>query len=114
MSNLEYTVDGWSNFCRVFRIPRKFPSGFCFDPIPVTILMVDWFYPVPELPHPAITKEAWIEEYGTYETKTISLQKLQEDLIPFIKKKTYYNPEYDYLVLCSFGASLYIKGDSNA
>ena len=103
---MKYKVDGWNNFCQVFELPGKFPDGFCHGGgIPVNFQMVDWFYPVSDLPVPGVSKEVWKENVGEIKTKVITLQELQESLIPFLSKKNYVLLGRTYLVLCNFGAS---------
>ena len=104
---MEYVVDGWNNFCRVFELPERYPTGYCFGGgHPVNFQMVDWFNPVPGIGQPAVSKEVWRKEAGEIEIKSISIDELQESLIPWLKEKQYVKPGRDYLVLCDFGAVL--------
>jgi len=106
VNELKYKVDGWNNFCRVFEIPEKFPSGFLFGGgKPVNFQMVDWFNPVMGVPQPAVTKEVWKEKVGEIETVEISISEIEKNIIPFLKEKNYINPELSYLILYDFGAS---------
>ena len=85
---MKYKVDNETNFCRVFKLPENYPSQFCFGGgIPVEFKMVDWFNPVRR------------------DKDEISLEELQENLIPFLKDKNYIEEKAIYLVLCDFGAS---------
>ena len=62
---MNYKVDSWNNFCRVFMLPEEYPEDFCFNGgHPVNFQMVDWFNPVAhdDLFLPAISKEEWIEK----------------------------------------------------
>lgn len=107
----KHKVDGWNNFCRVFELPERFPSDFCFGGgIPVNFQMVDWFNPVPELGNPAVSKEEWIEKVGDIEIKKIDVDKLEESLLPFIQKKMYIKPNRKYLIIYNFGASTIFSG----
>lgn len=111
---MKYTVDGWNNFCRVFRLPEEFPNKYCFgDGHPVNFQMIDWFNPVPGIAQPAVTKKVWIEKYGNLEKiKTeIDLLELAGELIPWLKEKDYYSPVFLYLILFDFGASLVFGGE---
>lgn len=109
--NLLYIVDGWNNFCRVFELPETYPKGFCPPGgLPATFQMVDWFSPVPGLGVPAISKKAWLEKFGSIEQIEVSHNQLQTDLIPFVRKKVYIKPLREYLVICSFGATLMFEG----
>lgn len=104
---MNYVVDGWNNFCRVFELPENYPSDYCCPVgIPVTFQMVDWFNPVLGIEQPGITKEEWREKVGEIETKNVSLEELRGTIIPWLHKKSYVKPGRDYLVLCDFGASL--------
>ncbi len=102
----KYTVDGWNNFCRVFKLPDSFPSEFCFGGgVPVNFQMVDWFNPIPELSIPTVNKTYWLKFIGEIETKEIDLDELEKTLIPFLQKKVYVKQNKDYLILYKFGAS---------
>lgn len=104
---MTYLVDGWNNFCRVFEIPESYPEGYLFGGgKPVNFLMIDWFNPVPGIGQPAVTKEIWRKEVGEIKTKEISINELQESLIPWLLEKQYVKNGRDYLILCDFGAAL--------
>ena len=104
---MTYLVDGWNNFCRVFEIPESYPEGYLFGGgKPVNFLMIDWFNPVPGIGQPAVTKEVWRKEVVEIETKEISINELQESLIPWLLEKQYVKNGRDYLILCDFGAAL--------
>ena len=104
---MKYKVDGWNNFCRVFAIPSKFSSDFCFGGgIPTNFQMVDWFYPVYGLAQYTCSKEEWEAKTGKpIETKEVDLEELEKELIPFLKQKTYTIAGNQYLILYSFGGS---------
>ena len=111
----EYSVDGWNNFCRVFELPRDYPSDYCFGGgIPVQILMVDWFNPVPDIPQPGVSKETWKKEVGEIETTTVTHDELYKELVPWLLKKPYIRPGREYLVLCDFGVTLRFEGCENS
>ena len=102
---MEFQVDGWNNFCRVFELPEDYPRGFCTGGgNPVNFQMVDWFNAIPGLASPACTKEVWEKEVGPIETKPITLDELESFLIPFLEGKIYVKPGREYLVICNFGA----------
>lgn len=104
---MKYEVDGWNNFCRVFELPEKYPNDYCFGGgHPVNFQMVDWFQPVAGIGNPAVSKEVWRENVGKIEIKKVSLDELQESLVPWLMEKQYVKPGRDYLVLCDFGATL--------
>jgi len=103
---MKYQVDAWNNFCRVFELPITYPNDFCFGGgHPVNFQMVDWFYPIPEVPQAAISKQAWEREVGPIETKEVDLEELEKTLIPFLMKKVYIKAGRKYLVIYRFGGS---------
>lgn len=108
---MKYQVSGFNNFCRVFRLPVSYPKGYCHHGgLLTTFVMVDWFYPVPELPQWAISEKHYNElvEKGEITNpesniKEIDSDELQKSLTDFLKKKNYIIKEYKYLVICDFG-----------
>ena len=103
MEEMKYQVDGWNNFCRVFRLPKEFPEEYCFGGGHlVWFQMIDWFNPVPDIGQPAVTKEVWRIKVGEIEVREIDGDDLQASLIPWLRMKTYTTPG-TYLVLCDFG-----------
>ena len=103
---MEYKVDGWNNFCRVFQVPNEYPEGYLHNGGKnVNFLMVDWFNPLGLEGQPAVTKDVWLKEVGDYETVLISHKDLQEKLIDFLKNKVYVNDNCKYLFMADFGAS---------
>ncbi len=103
---IEYEVDGWNNFCRVFQLPNKYPQGYCMpNSKPVTFEMVDWFNPVPGVSSPAVSKEIWREKVGEINVKRIELTTLYNELVPFLLRKRYIKKDCNYLVICNFGAT---------
>jgi len=107
---MNYKIDGWNNFCRVFELPELYPSGFCFGGgHPVSFQMVDWFNPVPGIGQPAVSKEVWRKEVGDIEITEISHDELQESFV-WLLEKNYVKPGKDYLVLCDFGAAIRFTG----
>jgi hypothetical protein len=95
---MKVTAD--TNFLRLFEMPQKFPSGFCFGGgYPVRFQMVDWFGPIdPQL---------------FWEKKEIDLDsdlnaRKQEQLRTFIKEKLYYKLECKYLAITDYGDAFII------
>jgi hypothetical protein len=79
------------NFIRIFEIPDKISSAFCFSGgIPVTFLMVDWFYPIPQDDF-----ETGLKDWNYY--------KLQLEM--FLSEKSYIKQSKKYLCLTDFGES---------
>ena len=107
---MRYKVDGWNNFCRVFRLPRQFSSDFCFGAgIPTNFQMVDWFNPVEGIGQPACSKEVWRKEVGEIKIIEVNLEELEATLIPWLKEKIYVRPGNEYLVLYDFGGATVFK-----
>jgi hypothetical protein len=110
---MKYEIDGWNNFCRVFELPKEYPTGFCFGGgYPVEFKMVDWFNPVYGLPQPGVTKEVWIKEVGEIKTKIMTTDDLHSSIVPFLLQKQYVESGRRYLVLCDFGASIVFEAES--
>jgi hypothetical protein len=110
--DMNYEVDGWNNFCRVFELPEEFSSEFCFGGgHPTNFQMVDWFYPVPNVSMAGCSKETWREKVGEIEITTIELETLITDMVPFLLEKRYVKQGRKYLVLCDFGASFTFLGE---
>jgi len=110
---MNYSVDGWNNFCRVFELPNHFSSEFCFGGgIPTNFQMVDWFNPVPDINQPAVSKEVWKEKVGEIAIKTVDHEELQAFLIPWLKMKTYVQQGRMYLIICDFGACFVFRKET--
>lgn len=104
-----YKIDPWNNFCRVFEIPDKFPSGYCFgEGVDTVFKMVDWFYPVSGLGLAGCSKEEWEKNIGPAPFVKISLKELEEHLLPFVSKKEYIQLKKSYIIIYSFGAVSYL------
>lgn len=102
---MKYTVDGWNNFCRVFELPERFSSNFCFGGgIPTNFSMVDWFNPIPDVGQPTVSKEVWRERVGEIPVKKITHEELFSFLVPWLRQKAYIKPHRKYLIICDFGA----------
>ena len=99
-----YAVDGWNNFCRVFRLPESFPDGYCFEGSrKTTFAMVDWFNPVPEVAITAVSKQVWEQEVGRIVAHKVDHAELSARLTEFIKRKTYFKQGSRFVVICDFG-----------
>lgn len=111
---LTFQVHSWNNFCRVFRLPDEYPEGFCFGGGLITsFTMVDWFYPVEDISQAAISMVKWDEKFGDHEIKEVSLIDLMKTLVPFLRKKTYFDETATYLVICAFGAAFTFDATTN-
>ena len=104
---MKYEVDGWNNFMRVFRLPSEFSHDFCFGGgHPTNFQMVDWFYPIPDMGTPAISREEWAEKVGEHEVRIVDGDELANDiLIPFLQQKTYVKAGQKFIAICDFGFS---------
>ena len=107
---MKYKVDGWNNFCRVFELPDKFQSGYCFGGgIPTNFQMVDWFCPVIGLGQYTVSKEKYAE-LG-YEIEEVEIDYFDEAtaIVEFLSQKNYVKKDKTYLVLTNFGMSFSFK-----
>lgn len=103
---MKFEVDPWNNFCRVFKLPKQYPRGFCFSGGKhVSMLMEDWFCPVSEVCQAAVSKEVWAREVGPVEeqVKEVDGDELIKKLTEFLQKKDYVEAGQTYLVVCDFG-----------
>lgn len=108
---MKYQVNGFNNFCRVFRLPKVYPQGYCFGGgLPTTFVMVDWFCPVIGLPQWAISEKHYNElvEKGEItdlesHSKEVDSTELQKTLTDWLGQKNYMNEGETYLLICNFG-----------
>lgn len=110
---MNYYVDGWTNFCRVFELPDEFSPEYCTGGgIPTTFLMVDWFQPVTSIGIPAMPKKTWIAHFGNLKGMEgmINGDSLSEELEVFLINKNYVKPGKMYVVICDFNFSFTFKG----
>jgi len=88
----EITQD--NNFCRVFELPDKFPSGFCFGGGQlVGMRQVDWFNPIPQ-----------DDFYGDSELKPWS--EYESMLRTWLMTKRYVKPGKRYLLITDFDEAM--------
>lgn len=114
---MKYNVDGWNNFCRVFELPARFSSEFCFGGgIPTNFQMIDWLNPVPDIGQPAVSKEVWRKKVGEIKVKEIDHDELRGFLVPWLKMKQYIKQGETYIVICDFGAcfTFRLEGDGKS
>ena len=101
-----FAVDGWNNFCRVFELPEKYPDGYCFNGGHIVeFKLVDWFNPIMGVGMAAVSKEVWKKNVGEIDIKRVSINDIKS-LIPYLCKKPHIKSGKNYLILCSFGASI--------
>lgn len=79
------------NFCRVYELPETYPSGYLFHGGKyVSMLMVDWFTPVPD---PTYQKHNGLNTW----------EDIENILKKFLSQKNYCKPDKTYLVVTEFG-----------
>lgn len=108
---MTYKVTGFNNFMRVFEVPEKFSTEYCFGGgIPTNFQMVDWFHPVSGLPQWAVSEQKYneliekgeLQKSENHET-IIDTVTLEAELTAFINKKNYTREGRQYLCICNFG-----------
>jgi len=92
---MNFQINGWNNFCRVFQLPDSYPDDYCFNgSISKIFKMVDWFNPI------------GMDTTGrVYRTQ----QQLFDTVGKFVLKKSYIQKGCKYLILCDFGAALVVE-----
>jgi len=104
---MKYIVNPWNNFCRIFELPERYPTEFCFNGShPVNFQLVDWFYPT-SVPQAAVPKNIWEENVGPVKNEDIEINHddLVLKLLPFLKNKSYIKSSKKYLFIADFGMS---------
>ena len=85
------------NFCRVFRLPLRYPTGYCFaGGHPCNFQLVDWFNPIP------------IADIGRGKFRT--WDEYRKELIEFLRVKVYADWGRQFLVITDFGESFVFEG----
>ena len=119
---MNYKINKHNNFIRVFRVPSRYPSGYCFGGgYDVAFKMVDWFEPYPTISMatlveigeksnvPSELTPLWDAPNGevllTPELREILVKSLRE----FIGKKNY-SDGYDLLCITDYGDSFIVEG----
>ena len=84
------------NFCRVFELPVKYPTDFCFGGGHlVEFKMVDWFNPIPNF-----------ELMPEYKDKMKTWDDVKKFLLDdFLLEKNYVKQNALYLLITDFGES---------
>lgn len=102
---MKYTITEATNFLRVFRLPAKFPSGYCFGGgHEVRFQLVDWFNafsPMDEFPKEFENGDAGYLEHI-------------EELRQFIAGKKYVQAGFVYLAVTDYGDSFLINAEQKA
>lgn len=102
---MKYIVNPWNNFCRIFELPEKYPSEFCFSGgHRVNFQLIDFFYPT-EVAQAGVSKETWIEKVGPLADQDVEVDhdELKSRLLPGLKEKLYVKPSREYLFMSDFG-----------
>lgn len=102
---MKYIVNPWNNFCRIFELPEKYPTSFCFGGgYPVEFQLIDWFYPT-EGSQAGVSKEVWGKLVGPVEEQNIEIdhEELKAELVPFLQEKQYTKKGRTYLFMADFG-----------
>ena len=105
---MRFKVTEAHNFIRIFRLPEEFPSDYCFaGGHPVTIQIVDWFNPFPQV-------DFWDDKPKEFNSTERWYQEHVEKLKDFIKEKRYFKPEYTYMALTDYGDAFVINPEKRA
>lgn len=105
-----FVIDPWNNFVRVFELPKRMPTDFCFGgPVTTMFEMVDWFTPFVEISQANVEKEEWLKQGRTYPTLEITLDEIQDRMVDHLSRKMYLQAGRTYLLLFNCGASLTFK-----
>jgi hypothetical protein len=104
---MNYIIDGWNNFCRVFMLPNEYSPNFCFDGgIDTNFKMMDWFSPFPGLPIPTIGKIEWVKEFGKIDQIELPYDAIYRQIVPFVNSKIYMIKDRQYLIIFDFELSI--------
>ena len=99
----EFHITQNDNRIKIFRLPEAYPSDFCFGGgHPVTFQLVDWFDP---LDHQRLYNDTVVILSGE------ALQEQRERVDKFIRCKNYYDPNFQYLAITSYGDTQLIQGE---
>lgn len=98
---MKYTITESTNYCRVFALPKYYPKEYfegceqCVSRvIPTPFFMVDEF--------PLIPRQV-LSTYSEEKPFTITVERLEKDLLPELLDKPYVRTGVKYLVLTEFG-----------
>ena len=115
---MNYKINKHNNFIRVFRVPSRYPSGYCFGGgYDVAFKMVDWFEPYPTISMATLVeigeKSNVPSELSAWDAKRRTLRLVREILVKslreFIGKKNY-SDGYDLLCITDYGDSFIVEG----
>jgi hypothetical protein len=106
--DLRYIVTEGTNFVRIFRLPKEYPSGYCFGGgYPVRIQLIDWF-------NMFDNQDFWKQEEKQIETSSADYQKYINDMREALQKKIYFNADFDYLAITDYGDAFIINPERRA
>lgn len=93
----EFRITSDNDFIRIFVVPKKFPTGYCFDgPKPVDFPMIDWFQVF------SMTSLPIMIGGEQYEEK-------KKEIIEYVKTKPYYHDIVSYLILTDWGDAFLLQ-----
>ena len=93
----KYKITEATNFLRVFCLPDKLPSDYCFGGgHPSIFTVIDWFNAIPP-------QSLWEKDEIVYEEDGREYQELRRELCDFIKGKKYYNTLKTFMILTDYG-----------
>ena len=94
---MKFTVTDATNFLRVLRLPKEFPSDYCFGGgHPATFLLIDWF-------NAFSPQDFWEENVKEFPDGDAAYATHVEELKTYIKGKRYFDPDHTFLVLTDYG-----------
>ena len=91
----KYKVTYDRNFIRIIKLPERYPEDYCFGGgHDFIVRIIDWFNPHDQLK---------LANEGNFILEGEKLFEHREEIREFIKEKSWYLPEHDYLALTSYG-----------
>ena len=98
---MKFRVTDAHNFIRVFQLPNKYSSDYCFEGGHlVEIRLVDWF-------NPFESSDFWDEKVKEFDSTDGWYQENVQKLRDFIKEKIYFDSKYTFLAfMYSFSIAL--------
>ena len=105
---MKFRVTEATNFVRIFRLPNKFPSGYCFGGgHPTSFQLVDWFNPFSQ-------EDFWDNAAKDIDSGELSYIKHIQRLKEFIKEKKYFNAQCTFMALTDYGDVFLINPEKRA
>ncbi len=105
---MKWTITYATNFVRIFRLPNKFPSDYCFSGgHPTMFVLVDWFNPFGQ-------EDFWEDKTKEFDGNDIEYLKHIEEFKDFIKAKKYFNSNFTFMALTDYGDAFVINPEKRA